>query len=83
MPTESRSYPRNILLIETDQQRHDTVGALGNPHMITPSLDRLNGTSNLPQIGRPNGTRRIWPGNHPEDPYVLHPGSIGNNIVKL
>lgn len=41
MPTESRSYPRNILLIETDQQRHDTVGALGNPHMITPNLDRL------------------------------------------
>lgn len=37
----------------------------------------------LPQIGRPNGRRTIWPGNHPHDPYVLHAGCIGNNRVML
>lgn len=31
----------NILLLFTDQQRFDTIGALGNPHMITPNLDAL------------------------------------------
>ncbi len=31
----------NILWICTDQQRFDTIGALGNPHIITPNLDRL------------------------------------------
>lgn len=31
----------NILLIFTDMQRADTINALGNPHIITPSLDRL------------------------------------------
>lgn len=31
----------NIVLIITDQQRFDTVAALGYPHMITPNLDRL------------------------------------------
>lgn len=31
----------NIVFIITDQQRHDTIGALGNDHMITPNLDRL------------------------------------------
>ena len=31
----------NILWICTDQQRWDTVGALGNPHVRTPTLDRL------------------------------------------
>ncbi|TVR54786.1 MAG: DUF229 domain-containing protein [Spirochaetaceae bacterium] len=30
----------------------------------------------LPQIGRPNGRRAIWPENHPHDPFVLHPGCI-------
>ncbi|MBS3764854.1 MAG: sulfatase-like hydrolase/transferase, partial [Planctomycetes bacterium] len=33
-------YP-NILWITTDQQRYDTIGALGNPHINTPNLDRL------------------------------------------
>ena len=37
----------------------------------------------LPQIGRPNGERSIWPANHPHDPYVLHAGCIGNNKIKL
>jgi len=31
----------NLLFIITDQQRFDTVGALGNPHIRTPALDRL------------------------------------------
>ena len=31
----------NILLFLTDQQRFDTIGALGNPVIKTPSLDRL------------------------------------------
>ncbi len=31
----------NIILIMTDQQRADTIGAWGMEHMITPSLDRL------------------------------------------
>jgi len=33
--------PPNILLLFTDQQRHDTVGALGNDVIRTPTLDRL------------------------------------------
>jgi arylsulfatase len=31
----------NILWICTDQQRYDTIGALGNPHVNTPNIDRL------------------------------------------
>ncbi|MEM7696942.1 MAG: sulfatase-like hydrolase/transferase, partial [Verrucomicrobiota bacterium] len=31
----------NILWFCTDQQRFDTVGALGNPHICTPTLDQL------------------------------------------
>ncbi|APX31693.1 hypothetical protein BH708_01975 [Brachybacterium sp. P6-10-X1] len=31
----------NILLISTDQQRYDALGAASNPHIHTPHLDRL------------------------------------------
>lgn len=31
----------NIVFIITDQQRYDTVAALGYPHMVTPHLDRM------------------------------------------
>jgi len=31
----------NIIVIKTDQQRADTIAALGHAHMITPNLDRL------------------------------------------
>ncbi len=31
----------NILWICADQMRHDTIAALGNPHIRTPNLDRL------------------------------------------
>ena len=32
---------RNILLILTDQQRKDTIGAYGNTFARTPNMDRL------------------------------------------
>jgi len=37
----------NIVFIITDQQRYDTIAAMGFDHMITPNLDRLvkQGTS--------------------------------------
>ena len=31
----------NIVFLFTDQQRHDTIAALGHPHVISPNLDRL------------------------------------------
>ena len=31
----------NIILIITDQQRYDTINALGYPHMETPTLDKM------------------------------------------
>ncbi|MCE5198641.1 MAG: sulfatase-like hydrolase/transferase [Armatimonadota bacterium] len=31
----------NVLLIMTDQQRFDTIAALGNEHIYTPNMDRL------------------------------------------
>ncbi len=33
--------PPNILLLFADDQRPDTIGAHGNPHIRTPNLDRL------------------------------------------
>ena len=35
------TQPPNILWICTDQQRFDTLGCYGNPHVDTPNLDRL------------------------------------------
>lgn len=39
----SESIPArpNILLISTDQQRHDHLGVAGTPGIVTPNLDRL------------------------------------------
>jgi arylsulfatase A-like enzyme len=31
----------NVVLLVTDDQRADTLAALGNPHIITPNMDRL------------------------------------------
>ena len=42
-PASSEQSRPNILWITTDQQRHDTVGALGHAHAHTPRLDRLVG----------------------------------------
>lgn len=39
-PNETRTRP-NVLLIVSDDQRYDTVAALGNPHISTPALDTL------------------------------------------
>ncbi|MBC7237094.1 MAG: sulfatase-like hydrolase/transferase [Chloroflexi bacterium] len=39
--TQSTSQRPNIVLIITDQQRYDTIAALGFPYMDTPNLDRL------------------------------------------
>lgn len=33
--------PPNILFVMTDQQRFDTIAALGNGDIHTPNLDRL------------------------------------------
>ena len=33
--------PPNVLFLLSDDQRPDTIAALGNPHIKTPSLDRL------------------------------------------
>ena len=35
----------NIVFIQTDQQRYDTIASLGAVHMITPNLDRLRSQS--------------------------------------
>ncbi len=40
MSSAVRNRP-NILWYCTDQQRYDTIGALGNPHVQTPTLDQL------------------------------------------
>ncbi|MCZ6679227.1 MAG: sulfatase-like hydrolase/transferase [Candidatus Poribacteria bacterium] len=44
MPTNSnanRNLRPNILWLCTDQQRYDTIGALGNPYVSTPNIDQL------------------------------------------
>lgn len=39
--TASEAAPPNIIFLFADDQRADTVGAHGNPHIQTPNLDRL------------------------------------------
>ena len=47
MPTDNEQKNENlrpnILWICTDQQRYDTIGALGNQYVSTPNIDRLVG----------------------------------------
>jgi len=45
--TESTRKLPNVILIFTDDQRFDTIGTLGNEHIITPNIDSLvrNGTT--------------------------------------
>ena len=40
-PAEAVKNRPNFLVIITDDQRPDTIGALGNPYIKTPNLDRL------------------------------------------
>ena len=39
--TYAATAPANVLFIFADDQRADTIAALGNPHIQTPNLDRL------------------------------------------
>ena len=41
MATPNSPPPPNVLWICTDQQRWDTIAALGNRHVSTPNIDRL------------------------------------------
>jgi arylsulfatase len=41
MSTNQPAMAPHIVLVMTDQQRFDTIAALGHSHMITPNLDRL------------------------------------------
>jgi arylsulfatase len=61
--------------------RPDEVGQLRSRLLDWLLVSRYHGS--LPQVRKPDGERSIWPANHPEDPYVLHSGCIGNNAVKL
>ncbi|MEM9701857.1 MAG: sulfatase-like hydrolase/transferase, partial [Planctomycetota bacterium] len=38
---EATADKPNVLFLFTDDQRADTIGALGNPHIITPNLDAI------------------------------------------
>ncbi len=38
---ETKKKQPNILFLFSDDQRADTIGALGNPHVQTPNLDKL------------------------------------------
>ena len=40
-PVMAKSNKPNVLFIMTDQQRFDTIAALGNPLIYTPNFDRL------------------------------------------
>ena len=41
MTASGSPKPPNVLWICTDQQRWDTIAALGNRHINTPNIDRL------------------------------------------
>lgn len=43
-PTSKQNNKPNIVFLFADDQRADTVGAHGNPHIQTPNLDRLADT---------------------------------------
>jgi len=36
-----KSKKPNVLFLFTDDQREDSISALGNPHITTPNLDKL------------------------------------------
>ena len=45
--SEAHMAAKHVLILFTDQQRWDTIGALGNPHIQTPHLDALAGESQI------------------------------------
>jgi arylsulfatase A-like enzyme len=42
-PSAAHAAPLNVVVLVSDDQRADTIGALGNAHIRTPHLDRLAG----------------------------------------
>ncbi len=67
----------NILWITTDQQRHDTVGALGHAHAHAPCLDRLVRDGFVRYCSRPDrqaedgSSYHAWLREHGHDPSAL------------
>jgi arylsulfatase A-like enzyme len=41
MPKTNPKTKPNILILHTDQQRHDSLGCAGNPFAVTPNIDSL------------------------------------------
>ena len=41
LPASDSASPPSILFVMTDQQRFDTIAALGHQPALTPNLDRL------------------------------------------
>jgi N-acetylglucosamine-6-sulfatase len=41
LPRREGARPRNVILILTDDHRHDAIGFVGHPFLETPNLDRL------------------------------------------
>lgn len=40
-PVSGQDLKKNVLFLFADDQREDTISAFGNPHILTPNLDRL------------------------------------------
>lgn len=78
-PAEASSPPPNIVMIFTDDQRHDAVGYCGNHAVQTPHLDRLarQGTvfancfvnTSICAISRANLLSGQYPGRHGIDDF--------------
>ena len=49
----------DIILIITDQQRYDTIAALGASHMETPNIDRLADRADAARAGLPGAGNRF------------------------
>ena len=43
---------KHVLMFFTDQQRYDTIHALGNDEIVTPALDQLSGDAILYALSR-------------------------------
>ena len=53
-PAQEPTRRPNVLFVLTDDQRADTIGALGNPVIKTPNLDRLRAAASC------SATRIAW-----------------------
>ena len=59
---QDKAKKPNVLFLFTDDQRADTIAALGNTHIKTPNLDKL--------VGR-GTTFRVWLPLHERKPRLL------------